>query len=206
MNHYWQRYQQAMSDALREASATSLNQSPIDIEEALDRLCAWTRQVRDAQGTMHLAGNGASACMASHMSLDWTKNAHVRTTAHNDIAFLTALGNDLGYEHVFSEPLSWFARSGDMLVTISSSGNSPNILRAIAAARTLGLPVVTFTGLKPDNASRQCGDLNFYVKAWSYGVVENAHHVLLHAWLDRFMQVREWELDRPQVFGKSDSA
>jgi D-sedoheptulose 7-phosphate isomerase len=72
------------------------------------------------------------------------------------------------------------------------------VLRAIEAAQAKGLRVVTFSGLKPDNRSRSAGDLNFYVRAWSYGIVECAHQVLLHAWLDQFMEVREWEMTRPQ--------
>ncbi len=200
MNDYWLRYQQAMAGALSSLAVTTTDQAPIDTEQGFDTLCSWTADVQKAGGTIHFAGNGASACMASHMSLDWTKNAHVNAIAHNDLAFLTALGNDFGYEHVFSKPVSWFARPGDMLATISSSGNSANILRAIAAAREKGLRVVTFSGLKPDNKSRAAGDLNFFIPAWSYGIVECAHQTLLHVWIDRFMQVKEWEMDRPQTF------
>jgi D-sedoheptulose 7-phosphate isomerase len=158
-----------------------------------------SQAVRAARGTMHFAGNGASACMASHMALDWTKNAGVRALAYNDLAYLTAIGNDLGYDQSFAQPVSWFAEPGDLLVTISSSGNSPNVLKAIAAAREKRIPVVTFSGLKPDNASRRAGDLNLYVPGWTYGLIECAHQVLLHAWLDAFMEVRGWELTSPQV-------
>jgi D-sedoheptulose 7-phosphate isomerase len=87
----------------------------------------------------------------------------------------------------------WFGEPGDLLATVSSSGNSPNVVNAIAAARKQGLKVITFSGMKPDNKSRRAGDLNFYVPASTYGIVECSHQVLLHAWLDCFMNVREWE-------------
>lgn len=133
------------------------------------------------------------------MAADWTKNAAVKSLAYNDIAFLTAIGNDLGYDQVFAHPVGWFGDEGDLLVTISSSGNSPSILRAIEAARERKMKVVTFSGMKADNASRKLGDLNFYIPAWTYGIVECAHQILLHIWLDNFMNVCEWEHSSPQV-------
>ena len=78
-----------------------------------------------------------------------------------------------------------------MLVAISSSGNSPNIIEAIGAARELEMHVITLTGMEPDNRARGLGDLNFYVPAQTYGLVECCHHVLLHCWLDRYMETRE---------------
>ena len=131
--------------------------------------------------------------MASHMALDWSKRGGVRSLAFNDMAFLTALGNDLGYDEVFAQPVEWFGEEGDLLATISSSGNSPSVVKAIAAARKRGIKVVTFSGMNPDNKSRLAGDLNFYVPAWTYGIVECGHQILLHAWLDRYSNEREWE-------------
>ena len=181
-----------MAQALESAQAGNVQGESLTIEAASELLCQWTRAVRDARRTVHFVGNGASACMASHMAVDWIKNAGVRALAYNDLAFLTTLSNDLGYDQVFARPIGWFGEEGDLLATISSSGNSPNVLNAIASARKLGLKVVTFSGMSPDNKSRQAGDLNFYVPARTYGIVESCHHVLLHAWLDRFMNIREW--------------
>lgn len=193
MNDYWQRYQSAMTTAMHGLNTTTAGGAAIDSESAFQTASTWAGEVRSADGTMFLVGNGASACMASHMAVDWTKNAGVRALAFNDVAFLTAIGNDYGYDRVFSDPVKWYARRGDLLVTISSSGNSPNVVRAIAAAREKGLRVVTFSGMKPDNASRAAGDLNFYVPAWTYGIAECTHQILLHTWIDRFMDIREWE-------------
>src|SRR4029077_10841183 len=103
------------------------------------------------------------------------KNAGVNAQAYNDVAFLTAIGNDLGYDQLFAQPLAWFGKKGALLATISRPGNSPNVLKAIAVARDKGMRVITFSGMKPDNGSRRAGDLNFYVPAWTYGAVECSH-------------------------------
>jgi D-sedoheptulose 7-phosphate isomerase len=132
------------------------------------------------------------------MALDWTKNAKVRTVSFSDSALLTALGNDLGGDEIFAGALRLYCEKSDALFTISSSGNSPNILKAIDTAVELGLGVVTFSGLRPDNKSRFRGDLNFFVPAKTYGIVECAHQVLLHTWLDGFLGVSEWERDTHQ--------
>lgn len=195
---YWRRYRSAITQGLDQLQVTDRDQAAVDAEKGLQRLCDWTRQVKETDGTLHLAGNGASACFASHMALDWTKNGHVRAIAYNDLASLTAIGNDLGYDRVFAEPLSWYGRPGDLLVAISSSGNSPSIINAVVTAHDRGLRVVTFSGMRSDNQSRRAGDLNFFVPGWSYGLVECAHQILLHAWLDSYMNACEWDMDRPQ--------
>lgn len=188
-----------MVDALRSVQATGATGETLPVERALELLCEWTASLRDAEGTLHFAGNGASANMASHMAVDWTKNAGVRAFAYNDVAFLTAISNDIGYDQVFAGPMEWYARQGDLLATISSSGNSPNVLRAIETARRKGCRIVTLSGMQPENASRRLGDLNVYVPALTYGIVECTHQVLLHAWLDQFMNTREWEAKAPQT-------
>lgn len=199
MRSFWSQYSGSLAGSLQRLCVTSADGTEAESGQAFETVCQWTKSVRDEEGTLHFIGNGASACMASHLAVDWMKNAGVRALAYNDVAFLTAIGNDLGYEKVFSQPILWFARKGDLLATISSSGNSPNVLRAIEVAREKGMRVVTFSGMKPDNKSRRAGDLNFFVPGWTYGMIECSHQVLLHAWLDCYMKVREWELTAPQV-------
>jgi D-sedoheptulose 7-phosphate isomerase len=88
---------------------------------------------------------------------------------------------------VFSLPLQRVGRAGDLLVAISSSGNSPNIVRALDTARGLGVAAVTLTGLRPENRARSLGDLNFYVPLTRYGLVESAHQIVIHHWLDEYL-------------------
>ncbi len=139
---------------------------------------------RSARRAIYLIGNGASASMASHFAADLAKNAQLHTEVFSDLSLVTAIANDMGYEHVFSEPLSRRAKEGDMLVAISSSGRSPNVLAAVDVAQAHRLMVVTLSGMEPDNPLRAAGDLNFYVPARSYGYAETCHSSILHHWMD----------------------
>jgi D-sedoheptulose 7-phosphate isomerase len=189
---YYENYTFAFKAALAGVEVTNREGNRVDPEDAFADLCKKIDSLRQSGRTQFICGNGASATLSNHMALDWSKNAAVKTMSFNDAALLTALGNDIGYEEVFSTPLRWYAEAGDQLVTISSSGNSPNILRVLETAHELGLSTVTLSGLRPDNSCRRLGDLNFYVPAKTYGIVESVHQVLLHLCLDRFLGVQEW--------------
>ena len=136
---------------------------------------------------MYFVGNGASSMMAGHMSADAAKNGRIRAQAFHETSLMTAVSNDISYENVFAYPLQRFADPGDVLVTISSSGNSPNIMRVIEVAHELGIETITLSGKSPANGSRPQGILNFYIPSQSYGIIECAHQVLLHSWLDQYM-------------------
>jgi D-sedoheptulose 7-phosphate isomerase len=147
---------------------------------------------------IYFIGNGASAAISSHMATDFWKNGGIRALAFNDSALLTCMGNDYGYEQVFAKPLQMFADPGDVLIAISSSGQSPNILLGVKAARERQCQVITLSGFKPDNPLRSLGDYNFYVPAQTYGAVEIVHHSICHCLLDminnkRLLQLSEGE-------------
>ena len=108
----------------------------------------------------------------------------VRALAFNDAAALTCLSNDFGYEYVFAKQIEAHARPGDLLIAISSSGRSRNILAAVHQARLSGCRVITCSGFDDDNELRRLGDVNLYVRSHAYGVVEIAHLTLCHAMLD----------------------
>jgi D-sedoheptulose 7-phosphate isomerase len=150
--------------------------------------CEWVRnaahQTHDAGNKIIFVGNGGSAGIASHLAIDFSKNGGLRSLAFNDASALTCLGNDLGYENVFAKQLEFHARAGDLLIAISSSGRSPNVLNAVKAARSHDCKVVTFSGFTEGNDLRKSGDVNFYVKSHEYGFVEVSHLALCHAVLD----------------------
>lgn len=141
-------------------------------------------------------GNGGSAGICSHMATDWMRNGGFSALALNDGAVLTCLGNDLGFEQVFAKQIQMHGRAGDLLIAISSSGNSPNILRGVEAARAAGMRVVTLSGFKPDNKLRRLGDVNFYVPSDRYGWVEISHLALCHAILDVSMGMTAEEAEK----------
>lgn len=129
-------------------------------------------------------GNGASASMASHFAADLGKNGGLRTYTFTDLSLITALANDTSYENVFVDPIGRYMEKSDLLIAISSSGNSPNIIRAIEAAHKAGGSIVTLSGMSPDNKARRMGHLNLYVNAPKYDLVESAHAVILHYWVE----------------------
>jgi D-sedoheptulose 7-phosphate isomerase len=155
--------------------------------DGLRRWIEKTREVHTRGGNVYLIGNGASAAMASHFAADACKTAQLRALTFNDASLLTATSNDLGFDDAFALPLRHIGRAGDMLISISSSGSSPNIVRALEAARAAAMDIITLSGRRPDNPSRTLGDLNFYVPAERYGMVESAHTLILHYWVDHYV-------------------
>jgi len=129
-------------------------------------------------------GNGASAAISSHMSTDFWKNGGMRAIAFNDSSILTCIGNDYGYEFLFEKPIEMFAEPGDILMAISSSGSSVNILNGTHAAQRKECKVISFSGFRDDNPLRNLGDINFHVPADEYGPVEIVHHSICHCILD----------------------
>jgi D-sedoheptulose 7-phosphate isomerase len=145
------------------------------------------RRTQREKTRVFFIGNGGSAGICSHMATDWMRNGGFAATALNDGAALTCLANDLGFEQVFAKQIQMHGRAGDLLIAISSSGNSANILRGVEAARAAGMQVVTRSGFAPDNKLRRLGDVNFYVPSERYGWVEISHLALCHALLDASM-------------------
>lgn len=129
-------------------------------------------------------GNGGSAAICSHMAIDYSKNGGMRALAFNDGAFLTCLGNDFGYQSVFTKQVEFHGQPGDLLIAISSSGKSQNILEAVQQAKAQKMNVITLSGFDSINPLRLLGQLNFYIADRNYGFVELGHLTLLHAALD----------------------
>ena len=154
------------------------------LADGLDRFLELGRTAHERGCKLIFIGNGASATMAAHFALDFSKNAGIRALSLIDGAMLTALVNDIGPEAMFAKQIEFYAQDGDVLVAISSSGSSPNILAAAAQARKSGCSIITFTGFDPTNPLRLSGDLNFHVPAEEYGFVEVTHNALIHAILD----------------------
>jgi len=156
----------------------------IDVDSGFQKWLDYTIKIKNTNGTAYFVGNGASASIASHISADVGKNAKLRTEIFTDLSLITAIANDISYNNVFSEPLSWKMNIGDIIVAISSSGSSPNILEAVKTAALKKAFIVTLSAMNPDNPLRKIGDLNFYVPADTYGYAEVSHTAILHYWVD----------------------
>jgi D-sedoheptulose 7-phosphate isomerase len=132
-------------------------------------------------------GNGGSAAIAGHMTADFMKNGGMKTYSLYDTSVTTCMGNDYGYEHIFSRPLEFLGNPGDLLVAISSSGNSQNIVNAIQAAEDKEMQVITFSGFQRDNRISSMGTYNIYVPSNQYGIVESIHNLMLQQIVDTIM-------------------
>ncbi len=160
---------------------------PLDMQAGFEWVADTARAAHKAGNKVVLIGNGGSAAIASHHAIEFLKNGGIRAVSLNDPAALTCLSNDLGYANVFSEQLKLQGLPGDLLLAISSSGQSVNILKAVEVARANGMKIVTLSGFQPDNLLRGRGDVNFYVNSNQYGFVEVAHHALIQAILDIYV-------------------
>ena len=184
------QYFVTLSSLLDTTEVTAADGETCGLHAAINRLMAQARAVTANGKKLMFVGNGGSATIASHLATDFSKNGNVRALAFNDTSMVTCLGNDLGYEWIFAKQIEFYAQPGDVLFAISSSGRSANIIKAVEAARKVGCGIVTLSGFRPDNPLRRLGDINFYIAADRYGLVEIAHLTICHATLDFMCNLR----------------
>ena len=173
-----------LADALQQTACRHDGQA-VSLAAGLAALADLWRRQRDKGARVYWIGNGGSAALVSHLSQDLLNKCGVQSTTFNDPALLTCMANDYGYRDVFRRPLLALAKPGDLLVAVSSSGNSENIVSAAESALDHGLVTVTLSGFDPANALHALPtSLAFHVPVSSYGQAEVAHTALLHAALD----------------------
>ena len=154
-------------------------------------------RVRSA--TVFVIGNGGSAATASHFANDIAVGTNedklpFRVVSLTDnIAAITAIANDFGYEHWVAKALEAYADPGDLVILISSSGKSPNMLNGARQAKVMDLSLVTVSGFSADNPIRKLGDLNLWVDSTAYNIVEMTHHVWLLAITDYLIATKEMD-------------
>ena len=141
-------------------------------------------------------GNGGSAAIASHVSVDLTKNANIRSVNFNEADLITCFSNDYGYEKWVEKVIDFYADSKDVLILISSSGRSQNMINACTAARNKKMTkIITFTGHEKNNPLSKLGDVNFWINSKAYNFVENTHQVWLLTIVDLIIGKREYSLN-----------
>ena len=146
-----------------------------------------------------IAGNGGSSAIADHCAVDFTKNAGVRTLSFAGAAWVSCLANDFGYDEWVARSLEMHADTGDLVILVSSSGASHNMICAARKARELGLFLVTLSGFAPDNPLRALGNLNLWVNSRAYNVVEMTHQVWLLAVCDAIIGKAEYPAFKPNA-------
>ena len=178
-------YAQSIAAALTSVRATEIDRAVAALKHAIrgDRL-------------IFACGNGGSAAIANHLTCDCSKGIATDTTLRPrvislsaTVELITAIANDVEYAEIFAHQLKNAARPGDVLVTISSSGNSENVVRALAWARDNGMTTIALSGFS-GGRSAAVADISLHVAAENYGVVEDVHQALMHV-LAQYVRMSE---------------
>jgi len=153
-------------------------------ESLLIKSAEMVQTIKKNKSKIIIAGNGGSAAIASHVAVDFTKAAKVRAINFNEADLITCFGNDYGYENWIKEALIAYSDPGDLLILVSSSGQSPNILNAARETKKLDLDLITLSGFLETNPLKDLGSINFWIDSSNYNYVEMTHHIWLLAICD----------------------
>ena len=178
-SHYFLKYFETIGQTLKSIDAVQL-----------DKADSMVWKTHQSSKKIIIVGNGGSAAMASHVSVDFTKAASIRAVNFNEADLITCFANDYGYEHWVAKALEAYADPGDLVILISSSGKSQNMLNGAKKANNIGLSVITVSGFFPDNPLRKMGDLNLWVDSCEYNIVEMTHHIWLVAIIDYLIEIK----------------
>lgn len=179
------KYDEAKTYAKAYFSRVSSAAATVDVDK-LQQAAEVLAEIYTAGGLVYSCGNGGSAAIANHLVCDHSKLVRTDTELNSRIVSLsstveiiTAIGNDLSFDEIFVYQLRVLAKPGDALITISSSGNSENIVKAAQWAKDNGLPVISMTGFS-GGRSAEIADVNLHVREENYGIVEDVHQSLMH--------------------------
>jgi D-sedoheptulose 7-phosphate isomerase len=152
----------------------------------LDAAVAILAGAHQRDATIFCCGNGGSASIANHMVCDHQKGVNCDTdlrprviSLSSNVEVITAVTNDIGFADVFAFPLRIHGREGDVLVAVSSSGKSENIVRVLHTAAELGMQTIALTGFD-GGVSRTLANVSIHIDGWNYGVIEDAHQACMH--------------------------
>jgi D-sedoheptulose 7-phosphate isomerase len=170
LREYLDRYKRSIFDEL--------------VYDDLLKVKALWQDVNKSGNKVIFLGNGGSAAISSHCAVDLTKNAGVRAINFNEADLITCFANDFGYVEWMAKAVEFYGDKSDVLVLISSSGTSKNVLRAAEKAKHMGIKVITFSGFDANNPLRQSGSINLWVDSKAYNIIEMTHHIWILAVVD----------------------
>ena len=142
------------------------------------------KKVKRNKKKVIIVGNGGSAAMASHVSVDFTKMCNIRAVNFNEADLLTCFSNDYGYENWVQKAISFYADKKDLLICISSSGKSENIINGAKYGKKIGCKVVTLTGFSSKNKVKKIGHVNLWLDSQNNNFIEMIHHTWLLSIVD----------------------
>lgn len=178
-------YIAGFAETLNRAVFSRAPNLPLSVDSGCTEALRMLNDVGEQDRSVFLIGNGGSSAVASHIANDLCNTSRLRALTLSDHAMLTCFSNDYGYADGYATHIARIARPGDLLIAISSSGGSPNILNAIKQMHAIEGRVITLTGFRSENPVRGTGDLNVWLDSGEYGVVETGHLLLMHYLADR---------------------
>ena len=174
---YFKTYNKSIYDLLNELD-TSL----------IDRSVELILKCKRNNGKVFIVGNGGSASIASHVSVDFAKVANVPSSTFNNANLITCFANDYGHENWVKEAIKAYTQKNDILILISSSGNSNNIINAAKHCNENNIPLITFSGFDIENRLAKLGEINIHVNSNNYNYIEMSHHIILVSIVDIFAE------------------
>ena len=135
---------------------------------------------------VYIVGNGGSSSIASHTSVDFAKVAKVPSSTFNNSNLITCFSNDYGYENWVVEAIKSYTKKKDLIILISSSGTSKNIIKAAEYCSKNNVDLITFSGFAPNNPLSKLSKINFHVHSEDYNFIEMTHHIILVSIVDIF--------------------
>ncbi len=174
------QYINGFSHLMSHLEVTDKTGEGITVEKSLESILSRIAEIKKNALKIMIIGNGGSAAIASHMQNDICKTSGLRAMVFTEQPLLTAYSNDISYAAAYEQLTSLWADNGDLLIAISSSGRSENILRAVHVGEAKGCMIVTLSGFRQDNPLKKTGDINYYLNVEDYGYVELGHSVIAH--------------------------
>jgi D-sedoheptulose 7-phosphate isomerase len=143
-----------------------------------------------------IAGNGGSSATASHVAVDLTKNAKIKCINFNEYDLITCFANDFGYENWLSKAIEFYAEKGDLLILLSCSGNSKNLVNCIKVSNKMGVEIATLTGCDKNNSLKlNNAGINIWVKSSDYNVIEANHHIILLSIVNELIEFKNFKIN-----------
>ena len=174
-SNYFKEYNKSIYDLLNNFDTSLIDKS---VELILD--------CKKNNGKVYIVGNGGSSSMASHVSVDFAKVANVPSDTFNNANLITCFANDYGHDYWVTEAIKAYMQKNDMLILISSSGTSKNIVNAAKYCEENNIPVITLSGFSETNPLSKLGKINIHIKSDNYNYIEMSHHIILVSIVDIF--------------------
>ena len=176
-NKFFKEYNRSIYDLLNNIDTQFIDESINLINDCQSR-----------GGKVYVVGNGGSSSIASHVSVDFAKAANISSDTFNNTNLITCFANDYGHDNWVVEAIKAYMQDNDMIILISSSGTSLNIVNAAKYCKEKSIPLITLSGFSSDNPLFKLGNTNIHVQSESYNFIEMSHHIILVSIVDIFAQ------------------